>query len=53
MKLFRECLENCGLLDLGFSGPKFTWNNRQEGINDVRVHLDRAVSPYNFSMTAM
>ncbi|CAD6213027.1 unnamed protein product [Miscanthus lutarioriparius] len=24
MKLFRECLENCGLLDLGFSGPKFT-----------------------------
>ncbi|CAD6250169.1 unnamed protein product [Miscanthus lutarioriparius] len=43
MKLFRECLENCGLLDLGFSGPKFTWNNRQEGINNVRVRLDRAV----------
>jgi hypothetical protein len=29
MSLFRECLDDCGLVDLGFSGPKFTWNNRQ------------------------
>ena len=25
MKEFKQCLEQCGLLDLGFSGSKFTW----------------------------
>lgn len=22
---FKECLDNCNFLDLGFAGPKFTW----------------------------
>ena len=42
--MFRECLEDCGLVDLGFSGPKFTWNNRQAGSDLVLVHLARAVA---------
>nr|XP_045087997.1 uncharacterized protein LOC123495188 [Aegilops tauschii subsp. strangulata] len=42
MMLFRECLDNCGLIDLGYFGPKFTWSNRQEGGHNVRVRLDRA-----------
>ena len=24
MALFRDCLDDCGLIDLGFSGPKYT-----------------------------
>ena len=41
---FRECLEDCQLVDLGFSGPKYTWNNRQQGRDNMRVRLDRAVA---------
>jgi hypothetical protein len=44
MKLFRECLEDCDLVDLGFSGPKFTWNNREKGNNNVKIRLDRALA---------
>ena len=25
---FQGCLNNCGMIDLGFSGPRFTWTNR-------------------------
>jgi hypothetical protein len=42
--LFRDCLLDCGLVDLGFSGPKFTWNNREVGEDLVHVRLDRAVA---------
>lgn len=29
---FKHCIETCGLSDLGFCGPKFTWvNKRMEG----------------------
>jgi hypothetical protein len=31
-------------MDLGFSGPRFTWSNRQEGSDLVQVRLDRAVA---------
>jgi hypothetical protein len=31
IELFKECLDDCGLMDLGFSGPMFTWSNKQEG----------------------
>ena len=48
MKLFRDCLEVCELVDLGYSGPKYTWNNRQEGDNNVKVRLDRAVANGQF-----
>ena len=28
--LFKECLDKCNMIDLGFSGPRFTWTNRRE-----------------------
>jgi hypothetical protein len=43
MSMFRDCIEECGLVDLGFTGHRFTWSNRQEGDDLVLVRLDRAV----------
>ncbi|KAM0834300.1 hypothetical protein ACQ4PT_063687 [Festuca glaucescens] len=43
MQMFRECLEDCGLVDMGFSGPKYMWTNRQEGDRNIKVRLDRAL----------
>jgi hypothetical protein len=49
MQLFRDCLDACNLFDLGFSGPKFTWSNRQDAQCNIRVRLDRAVANGAFS----
>jgi ribonuclease HI len=49
MELFRSCLDDCGLVDLGYSGPTFTWSNKQDSENLVRVRLDRAVANGAFS----
>jgi ribonuclease HI len=37
-------VDYCQLLDLGFSGPKFTWCNRQEGVSFVKERLDRGMA---------
>ena len=29
MQLFRDVLDECGFVDLGFAGPKFTWTNNR------------------------
>ncbi|KAG5598514.1 hypothetical protein H5410_029884 [Solanum commersonii] len=40
---FIDVIEACGLLDLGFSGQKFTWSNKR-GINHkIWKRLDRAM----------
>jgi hypothetical protein len=49
MSQFRDCLDDCGLTDLGFTGPKFTWNNRQDEEHHVKVRLDRAVANSAFT----
>jgi hypothetical protein len=41
---FRDVLTDCSLLDLGFIGAEFTWSNRREDGELVRVRLDRAVA---------
>jgi hypothetical protein len=48
MELFRDCMDACSLVDLGFSGPKFTWSNKQDAQCNVRVRLDRAVANGEF-----
>ena len=38
---FKECLDTCSLLDLGFSGPKFTWSNLRQ-VSDLFLEcIDR------------
>ncbi|XP_071680258.1 uncharacterized protein [Lolium perenne] len=42
MRAFREATEDCTLLDLGFSGVPFTWDNMQAVASNVKVKIDRA-----------
>ena len=44
MKVFRECLSDYGLIDLGFVGRRFTWCNGRIGEQRTRVKLDRMVA---------
>jgi hypothetical protein len=41
---FQEVLEDCQLCDLGFKGPKFTWNDRLGGATFTKERLDRAMA---------
>ncbi|XP_074305072.1 uncharacterized protein LOC141640007 [Silene latifolia] len=46
MDEFRSEIDECGLLDVGFSGNPYTWWNRRGGDEAVYERLDRAlVSP--------
>jgi hypothetical protein len=44
MKNFRDMVDSCHLLDLGFSGPTFTWCNRQGRASFIKERLDRAMA---------
>lgn len=39
---FQDCLNNCGMIDLGFSSPWFTWTNWQLLPHLVQERIDRA-----------
>lgn len=42
MQEFRIVLLHCGLIDLGFMGNRFSWNNGREGDAYVQLRLDQA-----------
>ena len=39
--LFKECLDKCNMIDIGFSGPQFTWTNRREFQALIQERIDR------------
>ena len=41
---FQNTLEACGLSDLGFKGPKYTWNKGREGANFMNERLDKGLA---------
>lgn len=41
---FREYLDYCDLIDLGFNGPTFTWTNQREVWGLIQERLDRAIA---------
>ncbi|KAL5854783.1 hypothetical protein ACOSQ4_004585 [Xanthoceras sorbifolium] len=42
---FRSIVELCDFVDLGFSWPLFTWNNKRGGSRNVQERLDRFFLP--------
>ena len=40
---FREAIDCCRFMDLGFCGSEFTWCNMQEGRHRIYLRLDRAL----------
>jgi len=44
MSTFKQALDECGLYDLGFIGPRYTWCNGRSGENHTRERLDRAMA---------
>lgn len=43
MEAFSECLERCGLIDMGFFGQKYTWFNGRHDEQRTKLRLDRVV----------
>nr|XP_023928564.1 uncharacterized protein LOC112039890 [Quercus suber] len=39
--LFKECLDRCNMVDLGFAGPRFTWTNKREVSALIQERIDR------------
>lgn len=48
MEAFQNTLEGCGLSDLGYKGPKFTWTNCREDTEFIKERLDRAVANHDW-----
>ena len=38
---FKECLDSCNFVDLGFAGPKYTWTNKRQLSDLILERLDR------------
>ncbi|KAK7824472.1 hypothetical protein CFP56_034315 [Quercus suber] len=47
MQAFCDVLDDCGFVDLGFSGPDFTWHGKRRG-ELVWERLDRGVANYDW-----
>uniref|UniRef100_A0A2N9ERH6 CCHC-type domain-containing protein n=1 Tax=Fagus sylvatica TaxID=28930 RepID=A0A2N9ERH6_FAGSY len=41
---FRNCLNACNMIDLGFSGPKYTWSNCHDMNSLIMEKLDRVLA---------
>ncbi|KAF5468556.1 hypothetical protein F2P56_012699 [Juglans regia] len=41
MRAFRQLLDDCSLVDLGFEGPKFTWCNGRDAQHIISERIDR------------
>jgi hypothetical protein len=42
VRAYMDCMDYCHLLNLGFSGPKFTWTNMRGVADLIQERIDRA-----------
>lgn len=40
---FKERIDRCSLIDMGSSGPGYTWTNGRQGLANTQKRLDRAL----------
>lgn len=52
MSSFREAINNCELMDIGYSGDKYTWRRGKKGRNQIKERLDRFLINYPMSIMA-
>ena len=51
MAAFRNCLDKCGLIDLGFHGPRFTWTNKSPMWQTIiKERLDRGLGNADWTL---
>ena len=39
--MFKDCLDKCNMVDMVFSGPRYTWTNRREIHSLIQERIDR------------
>ena len=39
--LFKECLDRCNMINMGFFGPRYTWTNKRDINNLILERIDR------------
>ena len=39
---FQSCLDDCGIIDMGFNGAKYTWSNLRQITELIQEKLDRS-----------
>lgn len=44
----KEVMKKCGLIGLGFNGPRYTWNNKRSGAANIKERIDRDVANTNW-----
>lgn len=47
MQLFKEVINECGFMDLGYEGSKYTWSRHFENGNSIWERLDRCLVTNN------
>lgn len=48
LNIFRQFINDFGLMDLGFRGDYFTWNYRRDGEANIRERLDHVLVSYQW-----
>ncbi|XP_048555987.1 uncharacterized protein LOC125536777 isoform X1 [Triticum urartu] len=48
MNAFRSLVKNCGLFDIGYSGPAYTWRGRQHTSKPIHKRLDRCLVNFDW-----
>ena len=44
MQLFKDAIDECGFMDLGFVSPKLTWSRHYENGSSIWERLDRGLA---------